>query len=598
MRLNRAVLYGQAIAGGVRNGSMKIFRYALILGLGQIALLTVSCKSRPASPPVQYPPPVATAPTPQPPPIQPAPPAGTPRIETPSTRIETPAAKGIPRWIRIGLATDVRTVRISSLGEVDIENLLDTTQSSNGAEGSVTFTLRSAPGESHPLVETPPSQEPKDGQIFRIQIASLRDSDRAKSLKQEIESRLKVPAIVSYNESGGTYRVRVGECYSRVEAEELGERLQDAGYAEGWIVSEEGVSRASKTSTPRPPERSFITPTLEVQNGKEEELIGWPLPEGRRGPISLVRISSRDPRNYLSFDKLSYRGSIELVENTRGKLNVVNVVELEDYLNGVVPNEMPPSKFDAIEALKAQAVAARTYALKNEGRFLSEGYQLCATIACQVYRGVASERPLSTQAVEATRGIVIKYHGELIDSLYTSTCGGHTEDAKNIFQSMDTPYLRSASCPPENAPEIDPRLVEVSGYHLKWTVHVTRAELERTLRKTLPLDELVDLEPLKYGVSNRVIELQVKGRKRDFILKGLEVKSALGLKDSLFILDREFDRRGRVEAFDFIGRGWGHGVGLCQTGAYGLAREGKPFESILKTYYYDVDVVQENFREN
>jgi len=577
---------------------MKRLRYALILGLGQIALLTVSCKSRPVSPPVQHPPSVATTPTPQPPPTQPAPPAGPPKTETPPPRIETQAVAGIPRWIRIGLATDVRMVRISSLGEVEIENLLDRNQPPSDAEGSVTFTLRSAPGESKPLVESLPRQEPKDGPIFRIQIASLRDSTHAESLKQEIESRVKVPVIVSYNEPAGTYRVRVGECYSRVEAEELGERLQDAGYAEGWIVSEEGIPRASKPSAPRAPERSFIVPTLEVQNKKEEELAEWSLPDGRRGPLSLVRISSRDPRNYLSFDKLSYRGSIELVENTRGKLNVVNVVELEDYLNGVVPNEMPPSKFDAIEALKAQAVAARTYALKNEGRFVSEGYQLCATIACQVYRGVDSERPLSTQAVEATRGIVIKYHGELIDSLYTSTCGGHTEDAKNIFQSMDTPYLRSATCPPEIASEIDPRLVEVSGYHLKWTVHVTRAELEKILRKTLPLDELVDLEPLKYGISNRVIELKVKGRKRDFILRGLEVKSALGLKDSLFILDREFDRRGRVESFDFIGHGWGHGVGLCQTGAYGLAREGKPFESILKTYYYDVDVVQENFREN
>jgi stage II sporulation protein D (peptidoglycan lytic transglycosylase) len=78
----------------------------------------------------------------------------------------------------------------------------------------------------------------------------------------------------------------------------------------------------------------------------------------------------------------------------------------------------------------------------------------------------------------------------------------------------------------------------------------------------------------------------------------LEVKSALGLKDSLFVLDRERDRRGRIEAFVFIGHGWGHGVGLCQTGAYGLAREGEDFESILKTYYYNVDVVRENIREN
>jgi stage II sporulation protein D len=385
-----------------------------------------------------------------------------------------------------------------------------------------------------------------------------------------------------------------------MEAGELGERLQEAGYADGWITSEEGIRGPVAV---RPPEnRPALSPnaavTLEIQSENGGGLARITLPNPRVAPASIVRISAHDPQSLLTFDNLAYRGTIELVENSRGKLNVVNILDLDDYLKGVVPNEMPPSKFDAIEALKAQAVAARTYALKNEGRFRREGYQLCATIACQVYRGADSERPLSSEAVEATRGIVIEYHGELIDSLYTSTCGGHTEDAKNIFRTMDAPYLRSASCPPENAPEVDPRLVEVSGYHLKWTVRVTRADLEKILRKTLPLDELLDLEPVEYGISSRVIELKVKGRKRDFTLRGLEVKSALGLKDSLFILDRDRDRRGRIEAFVFIGRGWGHGVGLCQTGSYGLAREGLDFESILKTYYYNVDVVRENIREN
>lgn len=481
-----------------------------------------------------------------------------------------------------------------------LENLLQANEPSNVAEGRVTLSLLTAQVEGNSAAQAAAAGSTRKGPIFRIQVASFRESGRADSLKRELESRFEVPVTITYNDSTGTYRVRVGECTSRLDAGELGERLQEAGYADGWIVSEEGirVPAVAPPSGNQPAPLAIAPGTLEIQNERNSGMARISLPDPRVAPVVLVRISAQDPQDLLRFDNLSYRGTIELVENARGKLNVVNVLDLDDYLKGVVPNEMPPSKFDAIEALKAQAVAARTYALKNGERFRREGYQLCATIACQVYRGADSERPLSTEAVEATRGIVIEYQGELIDSLYTSTCGGHTEDAKNIFRTMDVPYLRSASCPPENAAEVDPRLKEVSGYHLKWTVHVTRADLEKTLRKTLPLDELVDLEPVEYGISSRVIELKVKGRKQNFTLKGLEVKSALGLKDSLFILDRERDRRGRIEAFVFIGRGWGHGVGLCQTGAYGLAREGQNFESILKTYYYNVDVVKENIREN
>ncbi len=592
-----------------RDGLLKQFYRGLIFGLAPAALLTISCKSHPVAPPVQHPPSAAKSSPPSSPSLprpaetnvpRPTPNEVGPGVSSAQAPEKTPSLTGISRWIRIGLATDLRTVRVTSKGPILIENLLEATSPPNVAEGAVTLALQSPSGEAELSGNAVPLNMGRNGPLYRIQIAAFRESSRADSLKHEIESRLEVPVAITFNEASATYRVRAGECHTRVEAEELGERLQEAGYAEGWIVSEEvpQVPAAVGPSRIRPAVRPPGSLTLEVQNDNGSRLAAVPLPNPRLAPVRMVKMSAQDAGDLLTFDKLTYRGTLEIVENARGKLNVVNILDLDDYLKGVVPNEMPPSKFDAIEALKAQAVAARTYALKNEGRFKREGYQLCATIACQVYRGADSERPLSTEAVEATRGIVIKYQGELIDSLYTSTCGGHTEDAKNVFRTIDAPYLRGTSCPPENTAEVDARLVEVSGYHLKWTVHVTRTELERTLRKTLPLDELVDLEPVEYGISNRVIELKVKGRKQDFTLKGLEVKSALGLKDSLFILDRVRDRRGRIEAFDFIGHGWGHGVGLCQTGAYGLARKGQDFESILKTYYYNVDVVQEDIREN
>jgi stage II sporulation protein D len=507
---------------------------------------------------------------------------------------------GIPRFIRIGLALDLRSVQISAPGRLKIETLLTGSLSSSFSEGGVSIALRSAQSEQSFGHEPAPLKSAPSETIYRIQVASFRDKTRAEATKGALQSRFEVPVTIQLNESTETYRVRVGAFTSREDAEAFGEKLQDFGYVEVWIVTEE--ESHDDFSTPKmvnhASDRAAIEPTVVIENEQHLQIATVQLSLRHSAPISVLRIAPVDARDFLSFDKTSYRGSIELVESPRGRLTVVNVVDLEDYLKGVVPNEMPPSKFDAMEALKAQAVAARTYALRNSGRFLREGYELCATIACQTYRGVPSERPLSSEAVEATRGIVIKYHGALIDSLYTSTCGGRTEDSKNIFRSVDVPYLRSAECPPESAAEVDPRLVEVSGYHMKWNVRITREELEGTLRKTLPLDELVDLVPLRYGLSKRVIELRVVGRKHDFILRGLEVKSALGLKDTLFTLHRERDRRGGIVAFEFDGRGWGHGVGLCQTGAYGLARQGENFESILKTYYFDVDVVQETAREN
>ena len=128
----------------------------------------------------------------------------------------------------------------------------------------------------------------------------------------------------------------------------------------------------------------------------------------------------------------------------------MNVVNLEDYLRGVVPNELSPQAFPQIEALKAQAVAARTYALSHLGDYSSKGYDVCATPSCQVYRGQSSEHPLTDRAVEETKGIVATWRGRAIHAFYTSTCGGHTEGGEAIFDD-DAPYLRGVACLPERS---------------------------------------------------------------------------------------------------------------------------------------------------
>src|SRR5438128_4971290 len=147
----------------------------------------------------------------------------------------------------------------------------------------------------------------------------------------------------------------------------------------------------------------------------------------------------------IEVDNRTYRGSIEVFGNRRNTFTVVNELPLEDYLLGVVPNELSPTTFQELEALKAQAVAARTYAVRNLGQSKNEGYDICASDACQVYLGAGSQHPLSTQAVEETRGVIATYKDEPINALYSSTCGGRTEDAENIFDEK-FPYLVSTIC--------------------------------------------------------------------------------------------------------------------------------------------------------
>lgn len=147
---------------------------------------------------------------------------------------------------------------------------------------------------------------------------------------------------------------------------------------------------------------------------------------------------------FLEWDGAPYRGELEFTRAGNG-VRVVNRLPLEDYLLGVIPRELPPELFPEVEALKAQALAARTYALIPRPAYLERGYDLCSGPACQVYGGVAAEHPLSTRAVRETEGQVILFEGRFIDALYTAACGGSTENAENVF-TTPTPYLVARAC--------------------------------------------------------------------------------------------------------------------------------------------------------
>jgi stage II sporulation protein D len=460
----------------------------------------------------------------------------------------------------------------------------------------------------------------------------------------------------------------------------------------------------------------------------------------------------------LQFNERSYRGVLEIFGNTRNSLTVVNELPLEEYLLGVVPNELSPSTFGQLEALKAQAVAARTYIVKNMGQYKQEGYDICDTDACQVYFGAGTEDPLATRAVMETRGMIATYAGQPINALYSSTCGGRTESSENIF-SEKLPYLVSVMCvykhpepkpfttsrqfpdhksavlvvagvsnyselrrflgvqgtgepPSNNLPELAKylrenfypnakpasdlefmveqdilpstgavnrnevlyRMIERKGafewqqgvltswdgqtltlavagkpttfrlspdapiffrmgeerspitqggwiggelfdfravndvIHMVvyrrnfvnstadrysrlalWQVHKTKQEIDTAFR-SLNIGEARGIRVIERGPSERPINTEITGTVGKTTVRALRLRTLLGLRDSMFYFDEERNSKGDLIGMTFYGSGWGHGVGMCQVGAFGMAMDGAKYDEILKTYYTGIEL--------
>jgi stage II sporulation protein D len=298
---------------------------------------------------------------------------------------------------------------------------------------------------------------------------------------------------------------------------------------------------------------------------------------------ALVRPAAAE--ELLAADTVSYRGWLEVLPAEPARITVVNLVPLEEYLRGVVPNELAPEAFPQLEAQKAQAVAARSYALAHLGDYAARGYDVCATAACQVYRGASSEHPLSDRAVAETRGVLATWRGRPIHAFYTSTCGGHTEEGRAVFED-GAPYLRGVVCPTAGS------RAEQADRRWSWEVRLRPEQVARAVARYGSVGRVLDLVPTQVGVSGRVVELRVVGSEGELELRGQRVQLGLGLRESLFVLRRETDPQGALERFVITGRGWGHGVGLCQMGASHMARGGASFDAILKHYYTGIALSQ------
>ncbi|MBI2844339.1 MAG: SpoIID/LytB domain-containing protein [Armatimonadetes bacterium] len=271
-----------------------------------------------------------------------------------------------------------------------------------------------------------------------------------------------------------------------------------------------------------------------------------------------------------------YRGKIIVKGNERG-LSFVNVLDIEDYLLGVIPSEMPFG-FN-LEALKAQAVAARTYAWSHLGRHSKIGYDLCDSTDCQVYLGAMAEKPSPTQAVIETLGLVATYHGRLIQANYCGDCGG-------VTQHGGKPYLISVS---DRSEDGGPDYCEHERH--SWTRSWPVAEFEILLRKLLP--DLSGLKSISTGEADgtgRVREVRIEAEKGLSTIPALSLRNLLG---NMVIRSTVFATRIEDGCVIFEGRGYGHGVGMCQFGANGLAASPNnyTFDRILKHYYQGIEIV-------
>lgn len=290
--------------------------------------------------------------------------------------------------------------------------------------------------------------------------------------------------------------------------------------------------------------------------------------EKLRGDVLTIRPSGAGE---LALDGRRYRGALEL-RHKSGGLTAVNIVPVDGYLRSVVPEEMPVDW--PAEAIKAQSVAARSFALASRGRHAGEGYDLCTTTHCQLYTGTAAEKSASNAAIKATRGEVLTYGGKPIEALFHTDSGGMTENSEAVWGSH-VPYLRAAKDTPAKT--------------MPWTKTISRADLERKLAaKGHDIGKVrsLALSPLAIGraakdrtASGRVKTMTVKGTKGTATLSGTTWRSLLGLKSTLF------DAKLTKDAVTFTGYGSGHGLGISQWGAKRLAESGKSYADILHHYY-------------
>lgn len=320
--------------------------------------------------------------------------------------------------------------------------------------------------------------------------------------------------------------------------------------------------------------------------------------------LDKILLDTKKAQNKFRFDGKPYRGNLQIhfIPGLRTEV-AVNLVGLEEYLLGVVPLEMGKKLItdpNDVEALKAQAICARTYSLAKLGQYPSRPFDLEATVADQVYGGIEAEEEIITSAVRQTRGEVILYKGDFINAYYHANCGGSTEYIQKVWETKpEADYL---------VPVADDTFC-VWGSNYLWQQSWTKVELEERidlyLKNYFPghekgFGELMDLQLTERLNSGRAKALKIFSQNSEYELKSDQIRWVFRKKENLnsilpstlFDLQIFKDSAGVIDSVVATGKGNGHGVGMCQIGALGLARAGQIYVQILQHYYPGTEVVK------
>ncbi|MDP4116535.1 MAG: SpoIID/LytB domain-containing protein [Bacteroidota bacterium] len=292
----------------------------------------------------------------------------------------------------------------------------------------------------------------------------------------------------------------------------------------------------------------------------------------------------------IKYNNKTFRGSLNIASDT--DLKLINIVSVEDYIKGVIPGEMPTGKGDEImEAVKAFSICARTFAYMR----LAEGkplFDVFNDVKSQVYTGYKNEKKNANIAVNETSNMVLTYNNSIAYVFYSSTCGGHTEDVENVFGLKDIPYLKSVEDGTDPYCKISPAF--------NWKEIISKKTLVSKLKTAglLPkqndykIDDIKINEKLPSG-RNKEIIIEVTGDEdKEILIKGGKIRTVFSPKQGDLLKSSNFDIEMSGDEITFTGTGYGHGVGLCQYGAIGMAKEGKDYKEILEHYFPGTTITQ------
>ena len=294
---------------------------------------------------------------------------------------------------------------------------------------------------------------------------------------------------------------------------------------------------------------------------------------GKNFNTNKVFIKVDDP-GLIVIDSRKFRGDMQFIKKDNANLSVINYIDLEDYIKGVLYHEA--SHYWPKEALKAQAIVCRTFALYQMQENASRDYDVTSDIYSQVYGGRTSERYRTNKAVEQTKGWVLTYQDKIFPAYYHATCAGHTEDASLIW-NINVASLKGVPCDfCRDSP------------HFKWHTVLSQDEVkDKLINAGYKIDKIKDMVILGRDASGRITNLRITSDKNNIDISAKDFRNIIGPN---IIRSTNFNINVVNHDVVFEGLGWGHGVGLCQWGAYFMAKQGYTTEQILKYYYPQADV--------